>query len=320
MEIERRPRRRGGAPEPRDAGFTLIEVSVAAILVVAFALAAAASFGTAFGVSRGNLLRQQATAVVSQELEYVRTLAWSELAMASVDTGAPMLGSAGTTLLGSEAGFTGEETLVVFTDTGLVTPYRTYDIDGDQYAVWRYVTHEPSGPRRFVVLVTWSNEAASDSLLSSTLITESTARGNTGAVVTLPDGSPAPTTTTSSTTTTTTTTTTPPTTTTTLPGLVIESLSLTLSQSQDKQTATVLVDYASGGNAVGAVVVGQWSTTPPEAGYPFTVNQVTSGPGRATFVHNDGHIVLTVVQFCVTDIVLSGYSYSGGTQCVSAVW
>jgi hypothetical protein len=81
-----------------------------------------------------------------------------------------------------------------------------------------------------------------------------------------------------------------------------------------------LVDFASGGNAVGAVVVGQWSTTPPEAGYPFTVNQVTSGPGRAVFVHNDGHVVLTVVQFCVTDIVLSGYSYSGGTQCVSAVW
>lgn len=320
MMIVLRPRDRVS----RDDGFTLIEVSVAAVLVVVFALAAATSFGTAFGISRGNILSQQASSVVSQELEYVRTLSWTELAMSSVDTSAPMLNSTGTTLLGSKAGFSGDEVLVVFDGIGLVTPYRTYYVDGTEYEVWRYMTHSPGGLRRFVVLVTWLDETSFGSLLSSTLITEVTTRGNTS-LVTLPDGSPAPTTTTSSTTTTSTTTTSTTstsstTTTTTLPGLVIESITLELSRAQNKQTATVLVDYASGGNTNGAVVTGTWSTTPDQAGYPFTVNQLTSGPGRATFVHNDGHLVGTIVQFCVTNIVLSGYSYSGGTQCVSGVW
>ena len=64
-----------------ESGFTLVEVSVAAILVVTFALAFASSFSVAFGAARGNLLRQQATAVVNEELEYVRALTWQELAI-----------------------------------------------------------------------------------------------------------------------------------------------------------------------------------------------------------------------------------------------
>jgi len=59
----------------RESGFTLIEVSVAASLVVMFALAFATSFGVAFGATRGNLLRQQATAVVTaQEAQLKKAL------------------------------------------------------------------------------------------------------------------------------------------------------------------------------------------------------------------------------------------------------
>jgi len=324
-----RRRRRGGsaisALRRAEGGFTLIEVSVAAILVVAFALGIASSFGAAFGVARGNILRQQATTVVNQEVEYARSLDWTQLAMASIDPDAPMLGSTGTSLLGSEAGFGADETLVLFASTGFVTPHRTHTIDGTNYDAWRYVTHSTEGSRRFVVLVLWSDEGSSESLISATQITEVSARANDGAIVTLADGSPAPTTTTSSTTTTSTSTTTTSststtTTTTTLPGLVIEKIELSFNVGSNTQTAQVYVDYATGGNASGAVVHGQWSTSPAESGYPFTVFQTTSGPGRATFTHVDGHPAGTTVQFCVTDIVLGGYSYTGGTQCISAVW
>ncbi|HLE39763.1 MAG TPA: type II secretion system protein [Acidimicrobiia bacterium] len=181
----------------RESGFTLIEVSVAASLVVMFALAFATSFGVAFGATRGNLLRQQATAVVNEEVEHVRSLAWPEVAMSSVDAAAPMLDATDTALLGSEAGFAGTEVLAVFPLTGAVHPWGTHEVDGQSYTVWRYVTHAGSGLRRFVVLVTWIGETAAETLLSSTLVSEVTARQNPGGVTTTT------TTTTTSTTTTT---------------------------------------------------------------------------------------------------------------------
>ncbi len=313
-------------PASRESGFTLIEVSVAASLVVAFALAFATSFGVAFGATRGNLLRQQAIAVVGEEFEYVRALTWPELAMTSVSTAAPMLDGSGTKLQGGDLGFGAEETLTVLPLTGVVTPWRTYVLDGQDYLVWRYVTHAGGGLRRFVVLVQWSEDGASESLVSSTMVSEVTARANEpGGVGTTVPGSPS--TTTSSTTTTTTlpptTTTTSGTTTTTVPAgpeLSITGFSLTLSRSAGKQTATLTVVTGSMSVVVGATVDGVWATSPTEDGYPLSVQQTTNGSGGATFVHNDGHVTGTVVQFCVTNIAKAGYTYSGGTQCVSATW
>ncbi|HAX82232.1 MAG TPA: hypothetical protein DCY40_06680, partial [Actinobacteria bacterium] len=192
----------------RESGFSLIEVSVAASLVVAFALAFATSFGVAFGSTRGNLLRQSATGVVNEEFEYVRALTWTELAMSSVDTTAPLLDATKQLLVGTEVGFAGTEMLAVFADTGRITPWRKYVIDAQEYQVWRYVTHAGGGMRRFVALVTWSHDGASESLLSSTLVSEVTARANPGGVATTAPGTPPTSSTTSSTTTTSTTTTT----------------------------------------------------------------------------------------------------------------
>ncbi len=171
----RRRRVRRGAS---DGGFTLVEVSVAGILAISFILAASAAFGSAFRVTRSNNLREQATAVVSDQLEYVRGLTWSEVAMTTVYTDAPMLNDPGTQLVGSEAGFSGNETLFVQPATGLVYPYGTYEVDGTTYGVWRYVTSGPGGTRRFVVLATWSNEGVDESLVSGTLVSEVTARSN----------------------------------------------------------------------------------------------------------------------------------------------
>jgi len=301
----------------RESGFSLVEVSVAASLVVAFALAFATSFGVAFGATRGNLLRQTATGVVNEEFEYVRALTWTELAMSSVDTSAPLLDATKQLLVGTEVGFAGTETLAVFADTGLITPWRKYIVDGQDYQVWRYVTHAGGGIRRFVALVTWSEDGASESLLSSTLLSEVTARANPGGVATTAPGVPPTTSTTTSTTTTSTTTTT-----TTVPGvrMVIAGMTLSFNRGAGKQTATVDVVGIDLQVVSGATVDGIWSVTPTEIGYPVSVQQITSASGRATFVHNDGHPAGAVVQFCVTGIVKTGYFYDGGIQCVSGTW
>lgn len=301
----------------RESGFSLVEVSVAASLVVAFALAFATSFGVAFGATRGNLLRQTATGVVNEEFEYVRALTWTELAMSSVDTSAPLLDATKQLLVGAEVGFAGTETLAVFADTGLITPWRKYIVDGQDYQVWRYVTHAGGGIRRFVALVTWSEDGASESLLSSTLLSEVTARANPGGVATTAPGVPPTTTSTTSTTTTSTTTTT-----TTVPGvrMVIAGMTLSFNRGAGKQTATVDVVGIDLQVVSGATVDGIWSVTPTEIGYPVSVQQITSASGGATFVHNDGHPAGAVVQFCVTGIVKTGYFYDGGIQCVSGTW
>jgi hypothetical protein len=316
----------------RESGFSLVEVSVAASLVVAFALAFATSFGVAFGATRGNLLRQTATGVVNEEFEYVRALTWTELAMSSVDTSAPLLDDTKQLLVGAEVGFAGTETLAVFADTGLITPWRKYVVDGQDYQVWRYVTHAGGGIRRFVALVTWSEDGASESLLSSTLLSEVTARANPGGVATTAPGTP-PTsstttssttsTTTSTTSTTTTSTTTTSTTTTTVPGgvrMVIAGMNLSFNRGAGKQTTTVDVVGIDLQVVSGATVYGIWSVTPTEIDYPVSVQQITSASGRATFVHNDGHPAGSVVQFCVTGIIKTGYFYDGGIQCVSGTW
>ena len=311
----------------RESGFSLVEVSVAASLVVAFALAFATSFGVAFGATRGNLLRQTATGVVNEEFEYVRALTWTELAMSSVDTSAPLLDDTKQLLVGADVGFAGTETLAVFADTGLITPWRKYIVDGQDYQVWRYVTHAGGGIRRFVALVTWSEDGASESLLSSTLLSEVTARANPGGVATTAPGTPPTSSTTTSSTTSTTTSTTSTTTTTsitttTVPGvrMVIAGMNLSFNRGAGKQTATVDVVGIDLQVVSGATVYGIWSTLLAEDGYPVSAQQVTSGSGRATFVHNDGHPTGTVVQFCVTGIVKTGYFYDGGIQCVSGTW
>jgi hypothetical protein len=162
--------------------------------------------------------------------------------------------------------------------------------------------------RRIVVLITWVDETAAETLLGSTLVSEVTARANPGGVTT---------TTSSTTTSTSTTTTTVP----TDPPLSIESMTLKFDFNKDKQTAEVHVVDDSGGKLEGATVFGTWSMDPGEAGYPFSTQKTTDRRrGKAKFAHNDGHPDGSTVQFCVTDIAMTGYSYGGGTQCVSGDW
>ena len=314
---------RGDPREEFDDGFTLIEVTVAAILVVVFSLAVASSLSTAMGASRINLVRQQATAILTEELEYARALVWPEAAMTFVSTAAPLLNSTSDSLDGTEVGFDGFEVLAVLPDTGIVTPLRTYSVDRQDYTVWRYVTHSTGGLRRFVVSVNWADEKGTSSeMLGSTFISEITARTNSGGVTTTTTTTTvAPTTTT--TVAPTTTTTVAPTTTTTVPAdppMAISAITVAIDYGNAKQTARVDVIDDQGANLNGATVFGTWSVDPTEAGYPFDVDTTTEGPGRATFIHNDDHPVGATVQLCVTDVYAAGYTYGDGVQCASGAW
>ncbi len=105
-----------------------------------------------------------------------------------------------------------------------------------------------------------------------------------------------------------------------MPELQIQLIEVVIDYGNEKQTANVFVLDDEGDPINGATVYGEWSMSPAEAGYPFGVSLNTSGPGRATFLHNDGHDDGITVQFCVTDIVMTGFSYSGGVQCASGIW
>ena len=184
----------------RQSGFTLIETAVAALLVVIFALAFASGIDSGVQATRGNLLRQQATAIVNTEFEALRNIPWDLVAMSSIDGAAPMLNATDDTLLGAEAGLASDEVLASWPDAA-IAPSSVVTVDGQTYQVWRYVTHAGGGLRRFVVLVEWSGEGVLETLLSASLISELSISETTS--------------TTSTTTTSTTTTTAAPTTTTT---------------------------------------------------------------------------------------------------------
>ena len=65
-----------------------------------------------------------------------------------------------------------------------MVPRREYRVDDQDYVVWRYVTHSANGMRRFMVLVSWTDEGASETLLAATLVSEVLARDNSAGVTT----------------------------------------------------------------------------------------------------------------------------------------
>jgi len=319
-----------GAPMSRtESGFTLVEAAVAAFLVVVFFLAFASSVDIAADNSRSNRFSQQATALASAEVDYARVLSWDELAMTAVDDAQPMLNAAKTHLLAAQAGLAADEPLVVDSG-GIVAPKAVHTHDGQDYTVWRYVTDAGSDLRRLVVLVVWDNEGNEQTFQTSTMISQVTAGGNAGGVTstTSPGGSTttsssSTTTSTSTSTSTTTTSTTTTSTTTTQPEgpfLHVVDMEIDLDEGKDKAKVEVWIEDDDGDGWKGIVVTGTWSTSPSQPGYPFSTDDETDKNGTAKFTHNDGHPDGTTVQFCVTNVEYPGYTWAGGTHCVSAEW
>ncbi|MFQ5947843.1 MAG: hypothetical protein ACE5KX_03165 [Acidimicrobiia bacterium] len=162
---------RGNGAARDERGFGLVEALVAMVLVIIFFVIFGQTFGGALRNSAGNRLRQQATSIAMQELEFGRSLTYIQLAMSSVDPSAPMLDASQTQLLASESGLAADEPLVI-DGAGLVAPSGSETIDGQQFQVWRYVTQAQPGLKRLVVLIEWEVGGADSSFQASTLISQ----------------------------------------------------------------------------------------------------------------------------------------------------
>jgi hypothetical protein len=291
-----------------EEGYTLVEVIVATSLSVIFFVAFCVSLVGALDSSRGNNYRQQATALSMEQVEWARSLVWDEVAMSSVDTSAPMLNETHDAVLASAAGLDEDESLVVSASGGIAP--MTTQTDGEvEFTNWAYVTDAPGDLRRLIIYTTWQIEGNEFTNQSSTLISRITADENASTTTA------GATTTTLPTTTTSTTTTTVP----TGPMLHVPQVTIEFKTGKEKTIVKVWVVDDYGFKVNGAEVHGVFDSDPLSSG-PWPGSATTGGDGRAQIemirAFGDG----TVVSFCVTDVVLAGFTYDGGPDCVSAVW
>jgi type II secretory pathway pseudopilin PulG len=157
-----------------DDGFTIVEVVMAGLLAVIVVVGLAGSMSVALREARYNRFQQTATAVALDEMEAVRALEWAQLAMSSVDGGAPLLTAAGTAVDGAAAGLPRDEPLMV-AESGAVEPFTLRTVEGVTYTVWRYVTLLDYQSRRFVLEVVWDIGEVTSHHLTATVITRATA-------------------------------------------------------------------------------------------------------------------------------------------------
>lgn len=118
-----------------------------------------------------------------------------------------------------------------------------------------------------------------------------------------------------------TTTTTPGSTTTTAgQPLVVYKVNMSIDTRKNKATATVTVKDQYGKKPAGVTVHIRWSMSPSQSGYPTTATAVTNSSGVATLTQTMSPPKDTMVTLCVTNLVRTGYSYSGGEICTSKKW
>ena len=175
------------AAQPQnDDGFSLIEAAIAAMLLAVFVAALGGSVSTASNSLVDNRRRTQAVAVSTEEMEFMRSLLWTELAMSSIDPTAPMLNAPATALLGSAVGLPTDE-LLYTSVAGLVASSQVHSSEGVEYTAWRYVTEAGDDLRRAVVLVEWDVKGETRSLQSTTLVSGITAGSGSVTTTTAPD-------------------------------------------------------------------------------------------------------------------------------------
>lgn len=159
-----------------DAGFTLIESVVAASILIVLFVGFGSTLGGAYSGSRDNDVAQEATALGVEQLEFARSLAWDEIAMTSVASGAPAVDETAGVLIASEAGLAQDEALFVDEANGRIAPLEIETVDQQSYKIWRYVTEAEGGLRRVVVVVEWTLDGVVSHHRNSTLISEAATR------------------------------------------------------------------------------------------------------------------------------------------------
>lgn len=150
-------------------GSLLLEVTIASALAVILLMAVALSFGSAARGARESRVRQEATTIVSEQIDLNRSLAWNELAMSSVDRSAPYVDNSGRFLEAGGAGIPTSESLVA-AGVGLVDPVQVVVVDEVDYTIWTYVTSPEPSLRRVVVIAEWQVGEPVEQHASSTLV------------------------------------------------------------------------------------------------------------------------------------------------------
>lgn len=158
-----------------DDGFSLIEATMASLIVVLLFAGFGKSMSVAFSGSHDNAVAQEATALAVEQLEFVRSLEWDEVALAEDPGAAPMVDAGAGTLRGTEAGLAADE-LIFVDDGGLVQPLLTEIVDGTPFSIHQIVSTASDDLRRVVVLVSWEIDGVVSSYLTSTLVSEASTR------------------------------------------------------------------------------------------------------------------------------------------------
>jgi Tfp pilus assembly protein PilV len=150
MNLRRRYER---ATSEDEGGFTIIEVLIAAVVLVLGSLAVFLSFASAIHNVQRSREGQIAISVAQREMERVRVISYDSVALSSMPTVSTLTTNPNFRLKGTGAATefnlkrtSGEEWRPVLT-TGLVTPETTgvSSLDGTQVTVVRFVTCEEPG-------------------------------------------------------------------------------------------------------------------------------------------------------------------------------
>ena len=167
-----RPRSRGCAED----GFSLVEALMASFIVVLLFAGFGRSMGTAYLGSKENAATQEATALGVERVEFARSLDWAHIAMSGVAEDAPLIDPVEQTLVAADTALETNEPLVVDSADGMVEPVGTETVDGVAYTVWSYVSEDPNGLRRVLVLIQWAANGSTSTHRTSTLISEASTR------------------------------------------------------------------------------------------------------------------------------------------------
>ena len=160
-----------------DDGFTLVEVSVAVLVAAILLTSLTLMLGNTIRSVRDNRAQEQATVVALGEIEFARSVDWTELALDPIV--APLdprlLSPLDRKLVGATIGLAGDEDLVE--DAAGLIPYQsTESFDNQNFTIYQYVTEVEPELRRVVVVVEWQNGTSSHEHFTSTLISEVSAR------------------------------------------------------------------------------------------------------------------------------------------------
>lgn len=157
----------------REAGFSLIEATIALVISAVLFIALGQLLGSSFLAARDSRLQEQATQLSVEGVELSRTLPWSELAMDGTEAGDPrVLAGSPLQLLGVAVDLAANEDLVVDAATGSVQSTYPVTIDDQTFDVFQYVTEVEPALRRVVVVVTWTVNGGSFEHHTSALVAE----------------------------------------------------------------------------------------------------------------------------------------------------